>query len=137
MSIQITFPQESRSQNMREPTSEDRCRIPQKVIYRIARNTEENPEALSALVNQHSEKRLMQKKEIICEEVTVRVPKLVMNLLREHERTISMKATEYLERAIVTIVKAEVDAHEQLNPQAEEARSEVRALLDLILEDQL
>lgn len=136
MSIQIICPQESGSQNTRERTSEYGCRISQRVIDRVARNTEENPEALLELVKQQRETRLKQEKEIVYEEVTLRVPKLVMDLLREHERIISMKVAEYLERAISTMVKAEVDANEQFNPQAEETHSEVKALLDLILEDQ-
>ena len=136
MSAQLTCPRESKSQNMREATSEDGCRISQRAFDREARNTREKPDVLIELVKKR-EKQLTQKKEIAYEEVTLRVPKLVMDLLREHERIISMKVTEYLERAIVIIVKAEVDAHEQFNPQAEETRSEVKALLDLVLEDQL
>lgn len=50
------------------------------------------------------------KNQIEFEEVVVKVPKLIMKFLREHEHILKEKAEEYLERCIVGLVSADIES---------------------------
>jgi len=45
-----------------------------------------------------------------CEEVVLKIPKVIMKFLREHEDTLEEKTEEYLQRNIVGLVRADIDS---------------------------
>lgn len=56
--------------------------------------------------------------KIECEEVVVKVPKLIMKFLREQERILEEKTEEYLQRCIVGVVAADIESQETFVPSA-------------------
>jgi len=49
------------------------------------------------------------KTKIEYEQVTIKVPKLVMDFLRSMEKTLDETAKEYIERNVVMVVRADID----------------------------
>ena len=56
--------------------------------------------------------------QIECEEVVVKVPKAIMQFLREHEDMLGETSEDYLQRDIVCSVSADLDSGDVFVPEA-------------------
>jgi len=63
---------------------------------------------------------MSEKEKIEFEEITVKVPKLIIDFLRKHEKILGKTAQEYMERNIVDCVRADIDAGDVFVPVPEE-----------------
>lgn len=117
--------------------TKNKYNIPPEKINLVERGVWENRDILLSLVKEQREKRKISSKEIAYEEATVKVPILVMELLRKIDGAIGMTPNEYLERAIISMVRADVDAFETFYPLTpKELHEELNALFDLFLNNQ-
>jgi len=49
-------------------------------------------------------------KNVSYEQVTVRVPRAIMDLLRQCENQLKMTAKDYIEKSVVEMIRADLDA---------------------------
>jgi hypothetical protein len=61
-----------------------------------------------------------QMKNVRYEQVTVKVPKAIMTLLRRYENQTKISANEYIEQSVVEMVRADLDAKDVLTEVSEE-----------------
>jgi len=75
--------------------------------------------------------------QIEYENVTVKVPKNIMRLLRDRQEDVEMSPTEYLEYVIVQIVHADIDVEEVFAPRPEKLieRYGLKPIFEKILND--
>jgi hypothetical protein len=53
---------------------------------------------------------------IECEEVVLKIPKVLMLFLREHEDVLGEKTEDYLQRSIVGLVRADIETNNVFVP---------------------
>jgi hypothetical protein len=54
--------------------------------------------------------------QIEFEEILVKMPKAIMNFLREHEHELDEKIEDYLQRAIISVVRADIETNNVFVP---------------------